>query len=634
MDGGQPSETGPTSGPFQAGGLPLNEISQGPLEASGDVPSGVPMAPPSLGSTRCEVATELTCTTLDGRDCSELRGEQFIQCRCEDDCPRGLVYRYTAAPCDPKSVPRNCADFEVNDAVVEVVITNLNEEVTFFEGRIQIGDDIVLESQGGCLPDSFQVNVVSPITGDISQIVTLDSFCDVGGPTLLDDYGAFEFAGYTCRDGIQHHCYIAVEYESNTAWSGAANQALSSWNFVLNGLENPGGTTFLPLSAQDQFYSTIIPQEVYLCVDGDYIASVSASAVGDEDGKKCGDRSHLTFNITVGSPFPTLSPGGTPSVMSALPASGYPSDDRSEVPTAKPTVETSEISSLQPADGANQVPSIVPSIGPMSSVTPTGLQFGPFPPYQPTIVDITGAVTGSGAPTATDSEVTSNSPTALPSLPATYPATKRPAGQTWPTSAGIIDDTEIPSTMESSRAPISGQSEVPGITLQPTFEGLTGSASGPFVVTVSPPSAPFSPAPTTLPSAVPSLMPAHASARPVGGSVFIPIENMPTNKSPAVGIASFNPMDSPSAFLDIPPFELSGPMPSGHPSDVLSVTPSHSIIIGQSDHPSAIPSLTHSIVPSDTCVIEVSQLHWRDQPASKCRNTDPASPFLHCTDRH
>jgi hypothetical protein len=606
MDGpaqiAQPSETGPTSGPLQAGDLPSNEISQRPMEAPRDVPAGVPIVPPSLGPAPCEVATELTCTTLDGRDCSELRGEQLLRCRCEDDCARELVYRYTSAQCDPETVPRNCADFEVNGALVEVVITNVNEEVTFFAGRIQIGDDIVLENQGDCLPNSFQVNVISPSTGDISQIVTLDSSCDVDGPTLLDAFGAFEFAGYMCRDDIQHNCYIEVEYESNTVWSGAANHALSSWDFVLNGLESSGGTTFPPPSAQDQSYSTIVLQELYLCVDSHYTASVSASAVGDENGKLCGDKSDLTFNISVGLPFPTSVPT---SVMLALSPSAYPSGNQGEVRTTVPSsVEASDASSLRPTDGANQVA----SIGPMTSVAPTGLQFRPNPSYQPTIVDITGALTGSGVPTATDRKVTNSPPTALPSLPAPYAATKGPAGQAWPTSAEILGETEIPIAMESSHAPITVQSEVPGATSQPTFQVLTGSVGGPLFVTAPPPNTPFGLAPTTLPSAAPSLIPMDISAPPVGGSVFIPIANVPTRNPstyPVVGNVSFIPVDSPSVLISIPTFHPIGPIPFAPPPEIVTLTPSHSIIDGQSDHLSIISSMQPSVVPSDTCLIEV-----------------------------
>jgi hypothetical protein len=501
----QQSETGPTTGPFQASGHTFNETSLWPSEAPGDVPSGGPMAPPSLGQTPCEVVTALSCTTLDSRDCNELRGEQFIQCRCEDDCPRELVYRYTAAPCDPSFFPRNCADFEANGAVVEVIITDLNEEDTFFEGRIQIDDDIVLAREGGCLPSSFQVNVISPNTGDISQIVTLDSFCGVDGPTLLDDYGAFRFAGYTCRDDIQHNCYIEVEYDSNTAWSGTANQTLSRWNFVLNGLESSGSTTFPPLTEQDQSYSTIIPQEVYLCADGDYTASVSVSAVGQKGGKQCGEKSDLTFTITVGLPFPTPSPGGTPNASPSS-SSDYPSDDPTEVPMALPSIETS-------------------------------------------------------------------SETALPSLPAAYAATKGPTGQTWPTSAEILGQTEIPSAVEGSRAPITGQ------TSQPTF--LKDLSGNPLVVTASPTSSPFSP------SVVPSFM--------------------PTNATESIDIPSFQPSGHPS------------PVPSGYPLDVLSLTPGDSILDGPSDLPSGTPSVTPSPGSSDACMIEVSQLHVRYQPALEYR---------------
>jgi hypothetical protein len=56
-------------------------------------------------------------------------------------------------------------------------------------------------------------------------------------------------------------------------------------------------------------------------------------------------------------------------------------------------------------------------------------------------------------------ETTSES--AMPSHPTTYAATKGPAGQTWPTSEELFGQTEIPSAVEGSHAPMADMTSQP-----------------------------------------------------------------------------------------------------------------------------------------------------------------------------
>ncbi|CAB9521954.1 expressed unknown protein [Seminavis robusta] len=438
----------------------------------------------------CDVVVMLGCTTLGGIDCNELVGEQMVQCMCEDGCPRELVYRYTAASCAEDL--EGCADFAPNEALVELVVTS--DEVKFFEGRVQIDDDIVLENQGECLPEKFQINVVSIGAGDISQIAMLDSSCDTGRNALLDDFGAFEFVGYTCSDLVPHNCHVDVEYQIDTAWSGTEDQVLSDWNFVLNGVESPGSITFPALTTQNE-YSTIIPSQVDLCADGQHDASVYAVGKADTTGEECSDEAALVFNIAAGTPFPTNSPSdvsaqpvsprptsvtsnGTISQPALIPSQS-PGQTQAELPstTTQPSYEPTVEANMVPNSSSPVIPVLVPTDTP--SVMPAGIPSNaatelPTMPLsnQPTNVN-TGSVVG---PTTLSDTKPSNQPTIID-------------------IGGVVGPTAISDTVPSNQPTIVDIGTVVGPTTindtelsnQPTIIN-TGSAVGPTTISDTEPS--------------------------------------------------------------------------------------------------------------------------------------------------
>lgn len=388
----------------------------------------------------------MTCTTLDGIDCSELSGEQMVQCRCDDACPQELIYRYTTASCSPGL--SDCIDSALNGATAELSITS--NGITYFSGRVQADDNIIIERNGECLPSTFETTV-STTDGEVSQSVLIDSSCSVG-PTLLDTFGAFEFAGYTCGDGIPHICYIDVEYEIVTRAVGSVGQSVTFWEFNYQQESREPGIS-LPVLEPNEGFSKIEPAEFQLCMDTQYMASANVIAIGQADGQECGDTAEILVDLSAGTPFPSPAPSTTPSAFPSTAPSNMPSDIPSSNPSAVPSLAPSTTPSAfpssspssAPSDSPSSVPSVSPSLAP--SDTPSAV------PSNAPSSNPTGSP--SGVPSTSPSSQPSNAPSDIPSVfpslsPSDIPSSK-PSGSpsAIPSAAPSISPSDIPSGIPS-----------------------------------------------------------------------------------------------------------------------------------------------------------------------------------------
>ena len=354
----------------------------------------------------CSIDAEMTCTTVDGGfDCaSTLVGEEFVECRCADDCATELIYRYTAASC-VGSQASECTDLAENSASSAEIVFQ-SEGTTLFSGTVQEGENFAITNSMECLPSEFQVTVSA--SDQTSQEVTIDASCGTGQVTLLENFGAFEFAGYTCADAIPHNCYIDVEYEVVTTGTGTVGQNITEWAFTLNDDTVPASVPLPSIGAQEQFSETI-PSEIELCVDGQYIAGTVVTAVGDADGQPCSDTDTYTFNIVVGTPFPTTSPSSAPSASpsaspSVSPSTG-PSVTPSSPPSASPSVAPSDFPSLVPSTSPSASPSSSPSASPSASPSSS-------PSASPSAAP---SASPSASPSAAPSDMPSDCPSIIPS---------------------------------------------------------------------------------------------------------------------------------------------------------------------------------------------------------------------------
>lgn len=280
----------------------------------------------------CDVSLSMQCSSVEnGINCADIEGEQSPTCNC--DCAQELVYRYTAASCEAGL--DGCADSGTNGLSSDITVSDGN--VVLFEGRAQIGDDIVIRIGNECLPESLNA-MVSPTRGDqpASQIVAIASGC-AGREVLLDNFGAFQFVSYTCSDNIQHSCYTEVEYDIDISNGGAVSHSMTGWIFDLNGeIRGPG--VRLPVLNPGQTFSKIEFAEIELCADGQYTAVADVTTV-DDDGNECDDRESLSFAIVSGTPSPISIPATsppTPSPTSGEETNPLPGETTADTPTLPP----------------------------------------------------------------------------------------------------------------------------------------------------------------------------------------------------------------------------------------------------------------------------------------------------------
>ena len=285
----------------------------------------------------CDVSINMQCSSVEnGMDCADMEGEQFPTCSC--DCAQELIYRYTAASCEAGL--SGCADSGTNGLSSDITISD--GDTLIFEGRAQIGDDIVIRIGNECLPESLNA-MVSPTRGDqtASQVVVIASAC-AGGEALLDNFGAFQFVSYTCNDSVQHNCYTEVEYDIDISNGGTVLHSMTGWIFDLNGeIRGPG--VRLPVLNPGQTFSKIEFAEIELCVDGQYTAVADVTTV-DEDGNECDDRESLSFAIASGTPSPISTPATSPPTPSPVSEEGsnpLPDEVTTSTPTLSPEVPAS-----------------------------------------------------------------------------------------------------------------------------------------------------------------------------------------------------------------------------------------------------------------------------------------------------
>ena len=287
----------------------------------------------------CDVSLQMECATLGGLDCSEINAELFKTCDCADECARELVYRYTAASC--VAGLDGCADSGANGLTADIVVSSDN--ALFFEGRVQIGDDILISNSGECLPSTLDVTV-RPTAGDqpASQVVVIDSSCN-GVVSLLDNFGSLKFSGYTCSDNVLHSCYIDVEYTITTSNEGTSSQTVTDWIFDLNGdFRGPG--IELPFLEPGESFSMVEPAEFELCVASEY-TSTTMVITTDTTGNECEDSDALSVTVPFSPPPMNSSPVEPPSSRPVSPSNPLPATP----PSASAVINPPVTSPLEPS---------------------------------------------------------------------------------------------------------------------------------------------------------------------------------------------------------------------------------------------------------------------------------------------
>jgi len=408
--------------------------------------------------------------------------------------------------------------------------------VTLFNGAVVLGQDVILQNGGECISSVLEVTVTPMGETDPSQSLLIASSCS-GSIPLLEDFGALQFAGYTCQDGIAHNCYQMVEYNITTSNVGTVTLEVSEWAFNLNGEVRPAEID-LPTLEPNFSFPLIELGEVELCTDFQYIAAIYVAATGADDGEVCEDSEELSFNITVGSPFPTLSPESSP---------GLPTEPFTEMPTNMDSTSPTASDPLR-TDTPNPLPTSPPVLGsstPMPSILSqpenTPLPIVPDATQEPTLSDITPLPTTPPVPGIMPEPIPSPSsdPTKSPLPGSTQSPDPLPTPEP---SGGPVPQPTIP--------PVDAPTAFP--TPEPTAQTSAESSPLPTSPPVSGPTASPAPSPSPEPTILTLLSTDIPSAQPSEACKF----DMTATCIPPDGLTSCNATPPPVDQCEGRPFEM------------------------------------------------------------------------------
>ena len=292
-------------------------------------PTVSPSAPPTPApSGVCDIELTLDCTVNDddnndsnNEPCSDLRGEEDLQCGCPD-CVREITFMYTGNACNsPNGIPNSdtfvCADEgDGPSAMVRLMIAAANDESdVLFSGTVQPGSPVVLSRSDptDCLPQTLSVFVLPMQVGDgnVLQMMRIDSTCEGRGLFLKGSYGSLDFVGYHCDENDTHDCFIDVTYGIEACNIGDIDLAIREFIFtfaeaVSNTEEAP--TDLLAGIPQDQL--DLVPgeclervQERILdrCNEREYCAGAEVESTSSGGvGPICMDDKELKINLFPG----------------------------------------------------------------------------------------------------------------------------------------------------------------------------------------------------------------------------------------------------------------------------------------------------------------------------------------------
>eukprot|EP00934_Nitzschia_sp_Nitz4_P007215 Nitzschia sp. Nitz4//scaffold66_size103028//76674//79817//NITZ4_004508-RA/size103028-processed-gene-0.123-mRNA-1//-1//CDS//3329556380//7205//frame0 len=345
----------PTSRPSKLPtGMPSPEptVAPVPTESPAAPPTGFPTLVPTVVPTMtittaptsvCVADLSMSCTAggLGNIPCTSLVAESELLCACME-CAREAVFVYTANPCEGVS---DCVDVSAegppSNAILQ--ITDLDDAGTvLFSGSVALGTEIQISGLSGeCLPDSFAVSVTDEGTGELSQILALESWCGVDGLSLRDSSGAIDFMGYSCDETDVHNCFIDVLYDFDSCNTGNTNMTLRTLLFELNGNTSDLLVSGIPtgglMLGPSECYSTSVTSTVDVCSSEDYAAESMLTAATDTGGALCTDNDHLDFGWDAVTYAPSTSPSMMPSATPSLSPTQSPSVAPTPVPSAMPT---------------------------------------------------------------------------------------------------------------------------------------------------------------------------------------------------------------------------------------------------------------------------------------------------------
>lgn len=261
----------------------------------------------------CSTEVSLDCTYADDSGviaCSALPVIDEPYCLCSE-CAQELVFTFTGKECSASDL--DCIDIPSNttgDSTLRFSICN--SDIILYETMTTVGETISLSPTTlECLPECVEVNILEPISGDLTQTFTINSSCNNRDLLLKDSLGALDFVGYTCESGEPKNCFQEVEYTVSACNLGSDVLSLNELSLEFDGEYNDllEASSF-QLSAGECFDSAM-QKAVDRCIEVEYSAKVAANATNSLGGLDCGHQKEYNFEVTPVTSAPTSAPSST-----------------------------------------------------------------------------------------------------------------------------------------------------------------------------------------------------------------------------------------------------------------------------------------------------------------------------------
>jgi hypothetical protein len=277
-------------------------------------PTVTPFPTPDPNTTTCEIRSIVECLVTEPfveGGCEFLSAPTNLRCTAgEDNDISVLKFEYTGAGCNGAF----CEDFNGGPAGRQEVYIEVTdcETTAFFQGTVNIGDTIRVNSRGNFLCPDFTVSVQEIDFDEVSEVnngaqlqfMTFSSTCQATGPfwVLNDNYGAFQLQQLTTAfDGVQT---TTAEIFLNFAVDnlGQFNAVVQSGQIDATAPFTSGPIPGVPLDIAKRTRQTLQTQEgtIQLLGNGgvEFVFSQALSAVSDTQFMlPCDDFTNFTFTL-------------------------------------------------------------------------------------------------------------------------------------------------------------------------------------------------------------------------------------------------------------------------------------------------------------------------------------------------
>jgi hypothetical protein len=161
--------------------------------------------------------------------------------------------------------------------------------------------------------------------GDVTQAVVMNATCDGERDlVLLEEYGAFQFTGYSCDETDIHNCVVDVVYELEVCNAGNRDEQVYEMDVTINDtvcdlLEDIPAEDLMLIPGQ--CFSAVKEEVVERCTTQEYCVTGHVNATNPITGPPCEKEEEIKFGWMINtlppvvppSPFPSPEPSAAPS---------------------------------------------------------------------------------------------------------------------------------------------------------------------------------------------------------------------------------------------------------------------------------------------------------------------------------